>query len=69
MILDFYKNSGVDFYYLWAQESSKEAIAALKNLFILKRNAPIIIANTKDAQFMRSSSKDINFYLGSSDAI
>ena len=69
LILDFYKNSGVDFYYLWAQESSKEAIAALKNLFILKRNAPIIIANTKDAQFMRSSSKDINFYLGSSDAI
>ena len=69
LILDFYKNAGVHFFHLWAQEPSKDARAAVKSLFILKRNAPIIVANTKGARFMTSLSKDINFFLGSSDAI
>lgn len=68
-MLDFHKYSKVDFYYLWAQESSKEAKNALKNLFLLKRMAPIILANTKLAQKVNSFTKNIRFYLGSSDAI
>jgi len=68
-IINYYKNSRVDFFHLWAQESSKEAKAAAKTLFLLKRVAPIIIANTKKARDIKSASYMISFFLGSSDAI
>jgi len=68
-ILNHYKRSRVDFFHLWAQDSSKEAKAAAKTLFLLKRVAPIIIANTKQARDIKATSYMISFFLGSSDAI
>jgi len=68
-ILDFYKKAAVNYYYLWVEQSGKDSTLAMKNLFLLKRNAPIIFANTTLFQQLNNAEPTMNFYLGSADAI
>lgn len=69
MILEYYRNSGVDVFNYWADKSSEEARAAGKNLFVTRGKKPIIVADSPDGQLLLSMSSGIQFYIGSSDAV
>jgi len=68
-ILNEYNDSGVHYFHLWAQESSKEAKSAVSSLFLIRKIAPIIITNTPFSEDIITASNNIKFFLGSSDAI
>jgi len=67
-VINYFKKSDIDHYYLWVPNKGHKAIAAKNNIFLLKRSAPIIFFDNKAAREICSSNR-FDFYLGSSDAI
>jgi len=69
-IVNYYKRSQIDYFYLWAEELGEYAKAAKNVLFVFKKKAPIIIANTETAASdLIINSQSLSFFLGSSDAV
>lgn len=68
IVMYHYRNSGVETFNLWAQESSQDARSAIKSLFVPRHSIPIILADTVQARAFQSSFTSMHFFLGSSDA-
>ena len=67
--LNLYKNSNVNYFYVWLQSLSHNASIANRNFFFLKKQAPIIFADNLISRDLLENEKDMIFFLGSSDAI
>jgi hypothetical protein len=69
VVMDLYKTSKVNYIYTWLQSSTKNSRIATRNLFAFKKQAPIIFADNSISRKLLASEKEVNFFLGSSDAI
>jgi hypothetical protein len=68
MALNYYKNSDVDIFNLWA-EKPIEKKALVRNLFFSGGGVHVILADTPDARSLVTKAAINNFYLGSSDNV
>lgn len=68
-IVSYYKDSGIDYYFLYASESTKEAGAVTRNLFLRRPRVPVVLAGTPEARRLELDSCRVELYLGSTDAV
>jgi hypothetical protein len=68
-VLNYYRDSGVESFNLWAGRSTQESRAASRSLFFSRRRVPIIFADTPQARSLQTMAANIKFYLGSSDNV
>ena len=68
-VMNFYKTSNVNYFYTWLQSSANNSRIAMRSLFMLKKQAPIIFADNSITRKIVAGEKEVNFFLGSSDAI
>ena len=68
-ILNYFKATDVNYFYLWTENNGKYSASATRNLFVFKSNAHIIFADTPRAKSFLVDETPMEFYLGSSDAI
>ena len=64
--MHFYRNSDMDAFILWG--NSRNSIDFKKNLFIKRKNIPIIFYDSLGTQTPELN-YDFDFYMGTSDAI
>lgn len=67
-VLNYYRDSGVDIFYLWAERPIQKRAAA-RSLFFSRSRVPIIFADTPQARLLQGMAANIKFYLGSSDNV
>lgn len=68
-IVSHHKDSGIDFYHLYASEGTKEASAVTRNLFLRRPRVPVVLADTPEALRLKLDSCRVEMYLGSTDAV
>lgn len=69
VIMNYYSDSGVDVFNLWAGRSTQESRVADRNLFFSRRKVLTIFADTPQARSLQGMPAHIKFYLGSSDNV
>jgi hypothetical protein len=68
-IVDRHKNSGIDFYRLYAGDGTYEAKALARNLFLRRPRIPVILANTPEARRIESDRGRVELHMGGTDAV
>jgi hypothetical protein len=68
-IINYYRDSGIEIFNLWAGKSTQESKAAVRNLFLSMNRVPIIFADTPLARSLQGKAGNIKFYLGSTDNV
>lgn len=68
-VMAHYWHTDVHVYNLWARRGSREAKAARKALFFSRKRFPIIFAEHPQARLLQDTAIDMQFYLGSTDAV
>lgn len=69
VVINYYKDTGVEVFNLWAEGASLESKAAARSLFFSKHRVPIILADTPQARSLKSMVDNIKFYIGNSDNV
>jgi len=69
VVMNLYKTSKVSYFYTWLQSSSKNSRIAMKNLFLIRKKQPIIFSGNTISKNLIDSEKELNIFLGSSDAV
>ena len=68
-ILYFFQDYEIDVFHCYAIESTKEASALKKSMFVPRSRIPVIFADTPMARSIQAKCRRFDFHLGSTDAV